>query len=86
MLSISLNAKTILADATAPPPQPAAPQRPPVPQTQEKLSPEKDKTYIAVGRDGQIWGSGPDGSLVISGRLDSGTGKDGKGTGSIVAR
>lgn len=86
MMSISANSKTIFTDPAAPPSPPALPQRPAAPQPGQNLSPEKEKIYVAVGKDGQVWGSGPDGSLVISGKLNNGTGKDGSGTGSIIAR
>lgn len=86
MVTLSVGVKSLVTNPTAPPPQPAAPPRPEIPQKQQNLSPEKDKIYIAVSRDGQVAGSGSDGSLVISGKLNNGTGKDGSGSGSIIAR
>lgn len=86
MISISANAKSIFTNPASPPNPPPLPQRPAAPKPGQSLSPDKEKIYVAVGKDGQVWGSGPDDTLVITGRLDNGTSKDGSGTGSIFAR
>jgi hypothetical protein len=67
------------SDKPAAPPE--LPKRPPVPQPDENLVSGKDRIIIAVSKEGQVSGFGPDGSLVISGSIGSDA-----GTGVITAR
>lgn len=80
MVSASGSVQTML-ESDKPPAPPEPPKRPPVPQKEENLVPGKDRIIIAISKEGQVSGIGPDGGLAISGSVGSDA-----GTGVITAR
>jgi hypothetical protein len=80
MYAIS-NAVSSMLQSDTPTPAPALPNRPPVPQKDEKLEPQKNRILIALSKE-RVVGSGPADHLDLSGSF---SGND-TGTGTISAR
>jgi hypothetical protein len=70
----------LLLESDTPVPPPALPNRPQVPQKDEKLEPRNDRIIVALSKEGKIIGAGPE-TLALSGSFSGNT-----GTGTIFAR
>lgn len=80
--SISSSAKSMLK-SDRPVDSPEPPKRPDPPQKDERLGPKAGQILVAVAPDGRIWGSGPNGTHVLSGKYNS---QDRSAAGSVNAR